>query len=39
MMRFKEQINGPWDEARPDPALLKAPVRIVSITSGGMLVF
>ena len=22
MMGFKEQINGPWDEAKPDASLL-----------------
>ena len=23
MMGFKEQINGPWDEAKPDASLLR----------------
>ena len=27
MMRFKRQINGPWDEAKPHPKLLVANAR------------
>ena len=36
MMTFKEQINGPWDEARPDPSLLRrGPKREVRMNTGG----
>lgn len=36
MMAFKEQINGPWDEAKPDPSLLKeGRAREVRVNDGG----
>ena len=35
MMKFKQQINGPWDEARLDPALTRSLTRKANVSKSG----